>query len=376
MPFTATSDEQFDQIIEQVRLAISQGILPQRASKGSSGTYFVRNTVGEIVGVFKPKDEEVYGANNPNWCKFLQKCLFPCLFGRSCLVKNSGYLCEAAASYIDTQLELGVVPTTKTVALAAPNFCYGRCKKNQQAPYPKIGSFQLFVGEHFREAAFFASSSNGGTASSSSASKQSFSSSVSIFSQERRTVEDDAFLVQFQKFAILDFLIRNTDRGMHNWLISPVELKIAAIDNGLSFPHHHPDKYRSYPYSWASLPIAKLPFCGQIRSGLTPRLTNMRNWETWETGLKEIFFSDPEYDVSLFEHQMALFRGQILNVCAVLQTPDASPSILAKKPNLIVRKNVIVGGGAGSKSKTKTKAKIRIKLKRMIVKARPCFSCC
>ena len=60
-PVTTVSTSDFMQIVEDVREAISCGIHPILISKGSSGSYFCRNKLGEIVGVFKPKDEEPYG---------------------------------------------------------------------------------------------------------------------------------------------------------------------------------------------------------------------------------------------------------------------------------------------------------------------------
>lgn len=52
------SKEQFDDLSEEVRVAISRGIEPKLIRQGSSGSYFVRISDGKIVGVFKPKDEE------------------------------------------------------------------------------------------------------------------------------------------------------------------------------------------------------------------------------------------------------------------------------------------------------------------------------
>lgn len=33
-------------------------------------------------------------------------------------------------------------------------------------------------------------------------------------------------------------------------------ISIAAIDNSLSFPHHHPKGWRNYPYGWLHLPVS------------------------------------------------------------------------------------------------------------------------
>jgi hypothetical protein len=52
--------EQFDEIVESVRTAISKGVDPKLIKQGSSGSYFMRDIEGSIVAVFKPKDEEPY----------------------------------------------------------------------------------------------------------------------------------------------------------------------------------------------------------------------------------------------------------------------------------------------------------------------------
>lgn len=60
------------------------------------------------------------------------------------------------------------------------------------------------------------------------------------------------FQFQFEKLVVLDYIIRNTDRGNDNWLIKSEtaqskvsKVKIAAIDNGLAFPFKHPDEWRA-----------------------------------------------------------------------------------------------------------------------------------
>ena len=50
--------EQFDLIVDSVRRAINAGIDPKLIKQGSSGSYFMRNRDGKVVGVMKPKDEE------------------------------------------------------------------------------------------------------------------------------------------------------------------------------------------------------------------------------------------------------------------------------------------------------------------------------
>lgn len=77
------SQSDFKKIVAEVREALNEGINPVRIQQGSSGSYFVRNRNGEIVAVFKPKNEEPYGNLNPKWTKWFHKNCLPCCFGRS-----------------------------------------------------------------------------------------------------------------------------------------------------------------------------------------------------------------------------------------------------------------------------------------------------
>ena len=99
--------------MRQAEQAIESGLYPERIYQGSSGSYFVKNTEGTTIGVFKPKDEEPYGRLNPKWTKWMHRLCCPCCFGRSCLCPNQGYMSEAGASLVDSKLELNVVPKTK-----------------------------------------------------------------------------------------------------------------------------------------------------------------------------------------------------------------------------------------------------------------------
>lgn len=121
------------------------------------------------------------------------------------------------------------------------------------------------------------------------------------------------FQLQFERLVVLDYIIRNTDRNNDNWLIklnkaaveanqnlmtqpiaawSPkkqMPVKIAAIDNGLAFPFKHPDEWRAYPYYWAWLPQAKIPFSKQLSDLILPQLTDMNFVEELCDELYELF---------------------------------------------------------------------------------------
>ncbi|CAI4225637.1 unnamed protein product [Auanema sp. JU1783] len=132
---------------------------------------------------------------------------------------NEGYLSEAGASLVDRKLGLNVVPQTGIVELAAPTFCYGRFDRAKARTMeriysrypdiarrvrmmglpPKRGSFQLFV-VGYKDAAIWL--------------KQWESNKEKMSEEEKKS-----FQFQFEKIVILDYIIRNTDRGNDNWLI-------------------------------------------------------------------------------------------------------------------------------------------------------------
>lgn len=359
-------DPEFSEIVKQAEIAIDNGIYPERIYQGSSGSYFVKNPSGKIIGVFKPKNEEPYGRLNPKWTKWMHKLCCPCCFGRSCLIPNQGYLSEAGASLVDTKLDLNIVPKTKVVKLVSETFNYpkidrGKTKMkqhiNEHFPKlgrrfnrlglkPKIGSFQLFV-EGFKDAEYWI---------------RRFE--VQPLSQPLQK----KFQQYFERLVVLDYIIRNTDRGNDNWLIkyvqpdvSPIasssslqenelenvsdwnvierpDIQIAAIDNGLAFPFKHPDSWRAYPYHWAWLPLAKIPFSEEIRAHVLPLLSDMNFVQELCDDLYQLFKQDKGFDRHLFERQMSVMRGQILNLTQALKD-GRSPLQLVQMPAVIVERS-------------------------------------
>ncbi|CAG8575442.1 3644_t:CDS:2, partial [Acaulospora morrowiae] len=247
-------------ILDSVKGAIAAGTQPIRISQGSSGSYFCRNKEERIVGVFKPKNEEPYGHLNPKWTKWIHRNLFPCFFGRSCLIPNLGYISEAAASLLDRRLNLNIVPLTEVVWLSSPSFHYdyldrraARSKKNPKPLPEKIGSFQVFL-EGFKDANVFLrehpwpehNNNNDNervTDSNVTTSERSNSRLSPLMCGRSGTIDDEdlnesyplgkrfswtaelqhQFREQFEKLVILDYLMRNTDRGFSNWMIKYCE---------------------------------------------------------------------------------------------------------------------------------------------------------
>lgn len=395
------SDADFRGLIEEVKKAIKSNILPERIPQGSSGSYFAKDMDGRIVGVFKPKNEEPYGAMNPKWSKCLQRICCPCTFGRSCLPTNQGYCTEVAASVVDRYFRINVVPRTEVAELSSPSFHYGRWirkgverkkKHHQQAvtmpaddPYGtalfprKSGSFQLYV-QGFREAGAV----------------------LEEWEKKRTTIPpelDEAFQAEFERLVILDYAIRNTDRGMDNWLVNvawvresiakheidgrgdsprqaevaetfedaryeanvrgenvdnvialmppttqgrrPV-VKIAAIDNGLAFPFKHPDKWRSYPYGWAELPWVDRPFSTRTIAEFLPILADPGSWDELVSRLRGVFQLDDDFSARTFCRQMAVMRGQLFNLREALRRRE-TPRQLIERPWLKIEDLADVG---------------------------------
>ncbi|GMR61745.1 hypothetical protein PMAYCL1PPCAC_31940, partial [Pristionchus mayeri] len=131
-----------------------------------------------------------------------------------------GYLSEAGASIVDRKLGLDVVPTTGIIKLAAPTFNYSRIdrakartKERIYTRYPdlgrrfktvglpdKVGSFQLFV-TGYQDAVHW------------------IRMWETFPEQAPPPVTQTQFQLQFERMVILDYIIRNTDRGNDNWLI-------------------------------------------------------------------------------------------------------------------------------------------------------------
>jgi len=345
------NDPGFTELIRTAENAIDQGVDPVRIYQGSSGSYFVKSAQGKTIGVFKPKDEEPYGRLNPKWTKWMHRMCCPCCFGRSCLIPNQGYMSEAGASLVDQKLGLNVVPKTKVIKLASEAFNYlridrekSKAKKvvNEHFPKvgrkfnrlglpPKIGSFQVFV-ENYKDADFH----------------------LRRFETDPLEAETSvSFQLQFEKLVVLDYIIRNTDRGNDNWLIKYIKrrdggdvedvseepsISVAAIDNGLAFPIKHPDSWRAYPYHWAWLPCAKVPFSQDTKDLLLPKVSDMNFVQDLCDDLHELFRTDKGYDKSMFEKQMSVLRGQILNLSQALKD-GKSPLQLVQMPSVFVERS-------------------------------------
>lgn len=369
------SQAHFDSIVDSVVDAMEAGIPPQLISQGSSGSYFMYDTTGKVVGVFKPKDEEPYGPLSPKWTKWLHRNLFPCFFGRPCLVPNNGYIGEAGASVLDRQLQSHIVPFTDVVYLSSPAFYYRFFDRRRHyvggKPLPnKVGSFQVFLHGYQQADVFLKkhplpdtqprrgswTPPYGAIGSTTPVDSTSSTSIEPVFEWTEEVIQQ--FREELEKLVILDYIMRNTDRGLDNWMIRveweavPVttttggtpqfrkvpRIKIGAIDSGLAFPWKHPDEWRSYPFGWLFLPVSVIgqPFSEKTRNHFLPLLCSSDWWEQTSIAFRQLFSQDSEFNERLYKKQLAVIKGQAFNVVETLKCAEQGPLELVRRTRVMV----------------------------------------
>lgn len=417
---------EFDDVVESVRTAIDLGMHPKLISQGSSGSYFARNSGGKVVAVFKPKDEEPYANKNPKWTKWLHRNLLPFAFGRAMLIPNLSYVSEAAAYVLDSQLRTNLVPYTDVVSLSSKSFHYDyferRAYYRKHKPLPgKLGSFQIFLKgykgatDFFREHPWpdrhgnfevapkgkkkrrrWADHCRPGSEPAEEVGSEDESSELPSSEQSRTRQEfwsdnlQQSFREELEKLVILDYVMRNTDRGTDNWMIridrqseeaqlmidppkqngnldvthtdgdgkgyhrrnesmtaSPIPdkaiLRIGAIDNSLSWPWKHPDAWRSYPFGWLFLPVSLIgqPFSDRTRRHFLTLLTSKEWWRDTQIRLRRCFEIDADFQEKMYARQIAVMKGQAWNVVETLKTADHGPLELTRRSRVLVWDDIV-----------------------------------
>jgi hypothetical protein len=189
-----------------------------------------------------------------------------------------------------------------------------------------------------------ASSSAPGTEVSASNSPVPDGAPTDGFSWTPKLMEQ--FRLQLERLVVLDFLMRNTDRGLDNFMIrhdvEKDEIKIGAIDNSLSFPIKHPNEIRQYPFGWLFLPsdLIGLPFSDATREHLLPILNDPAWWQHTTRGLRKIFEQDPYFDQAKFDKQMSVMRGQGWTLVQSLRAADEGPLDLCAREKKLIRQEV------------------------------------
>lgn len=200
-------------VLDAARDGLQRGLSPELTPSGLGGTYFLKNPNDEIVGVFKPEDEEAGGPNNP-------KGNIGAMGGpsaRTGVLAGEANLREVAAYMLDHR-EFANVPATVRVEVQHSSF----------GDKPKVGSFQEFK-RHDEEAGDLSSS---------------------LFSQD-----------EAHKIAIMDIRLLNTDRNDENLLVrrhKDNNLELIPIDHGCSLPSTLQVNW--HDWIWLSWPQTKRSF--------------------------------------------------------------------------------------------------------------------
>jgi phosphatidylinositol 4-kinase type 2 len=114
-------------------------------------------------------------------------------------------------------------------------------------------------------------------------------------------------------------------------------INIAAIDNGLAFPYKHPDEWRAYPFYWIWHPLAQAPFSENISQLVLDKLKNSQFTQSLIDDLRALFSADKGFDQDIFDKQIAVMRGQILNLTNAIEQ-HKSPWQLVHMPPVTIER--------------------------------------
>jgi hypothetical protein len=185
----------------------------------------------------------------------------------------------------------------------------------------------------------------------------------------------ESFQLELEKLVILDYLIRNTDRGLDNFMIKPCiptsttspcpsspssatalpststlerpHLHIAAIDNSLAFPHTHPQGWRTYPFGWLYLPLPLLdnPWSETTRSHYLQRLENPDWWSELHRDLRDEFRQGQEWsedEEKMWKKQWSVVKGQGWNLVRSFKESKEGPLELCRRKKVLVWDNYVL----------------------------------
>lgn len=275
-------------IMEEIMHGFMQGLIPQLIQDGTSGTYKMRNVDKEVVGIFKPFDEEPFAPNNQKG--------YVNQFGsetfRKGILSGEGAIREFAAFALDEKGLFDVPPTT-FVEVMHPSFNkvnMEMLQMNSVTVNEMKGSIvHNFLMENIVQKTNSSISTNSTQYNSlvddnldyamgnskynfitkKYGSLQKFIKCTDVaanFSFSLYTIEEA------QKIGVLDLRILNCDRNDENVLVIKKKhkttgkpfYKLVPIDHSLSFP----DCLKIYDYElcWMGWDQAQQPFTDKLKA--------------------------------------------------------------------------------------------------------------
>lgn len=188
-----------ENMLSEVSTGLKQGAVPMRTDvlDCTGGVYFMRNTTGRKIAVFKPHDEEQGMPNNGKGYEGNGETSL-----RANFKPGQGCIREVAAYIMDVNDFTGVPPTT-LVHCEHNAFAYPSHSGKASQPFPKLGSLQHFV-------------------TSDGTFEDVGSSLISDF--------------EMQKIALFDIRLLNCDRNASNILVSKKRRKFESpLSHGGSY---------------------------------------------------------------------------------------------------------------------------------------------
>ncbi|CAL5070639.1 unnamed protein product [Urochloa decumbens] len=267
----SSSCDRVKRLVDDVVIAIRNGVDPVPISSGLGGSYYFRNIIGDRVAIVKPTDEEPFAPNNPKG--FVGRALGQPGLKKSVRVGETGFR-EVAAYLLDHE-NFANVPATALVKITHSIFNIN-CPVNGGGPAPahdqkqqvnsKIASFQQFIAHDF-------DASDHGTSSFP--------------------------VAAVHRIGILDIRIFNTDRHAGNVLVRKLnggtgrfgcQTELFPIDHGMCLPENLEDPY----FEWIHWAQASIPFS--------------------EEELEYIRNLDPGKDVQMLRRELPMIREACLRV--------------------------------------------------------------
>lgn len=266
----AVKNQKEPAVVRDAREALKKGLAPLLITSGCSGAYWMRGTSREIVGLFKPFDEEIHAPNNPIG-PIMQGAMGHRKTRMGVRVGEATHR-EVAAYLVDQFFEFGMVPRTYYATFTHQAFFNAQEDRfGKRAFKKKYGSFQEFL--------------------------EGFSPLYQLTEEEQKKIP----LEEFQLLVILDVILGNTDRNMGNILIG--DEKIAAIDHGLVFPDFPEDVSSWY---WDFFEQGKQPIFSSFLDLLSAFPYEKLGWKL----KKKCQIQEPS--LARMRERIALFREGVL----------------------------------------------------------------
>lgn len=300
---------------QRARQGLAAGTRPKLAAAGTGGSYFLQDTEGNSVAVFKPQDEEPLAINNPKGTgsspngEGLRRGTRP----------GEGAVREVAAYVLDHDHFAGVPPT----ALVS---CYVDDSKVASGPVSVPAASSPVTAAPMSASAPVGMGMRGLKSSGSGGSSGSGARERKVGSLQQFVVAEGdceergpgAFPVhEVHKIAVLDMRLANTDRNGGNILArrSGGEWELVPIDHGYTLP----SGFEDITFEWLFWPQAEQPFDAPT--------------------LDYIARLDAEKDIALLSAHGLHLRPEclrVLRVCTMLLQKGAAAGLTPQQIGLIM----------------------------------------